>query len=186
MKYASQWEEKESHQHSPEDAPLTSSEKRFHQELKTPLKSTQQQYKRALSRWGIDELYSSPRIQIPDDGYGNSGYRVTEISYNDQRDITHLVIANRFGKEVFRWDNNQTYAHPEQPQNPETSDDSKMSIIQSLRNSANIEYRKEGTNQEELRKFVAFYTNKIERDGWTGNHFDFAKLFGSWMSRVRN
>lgn len=143
-------------------------------------------YKRALSRWGIDELYSSPRIQIPDDGYGNSGYRVTEISYNEQRDITHLVIANRFGKEVFRWNNNQTCTLPEQPQSPTTSDDSRMSIIQSLRNSANLEYRKEGTNHEELRKFVAFYTNKIERDGWTGNYFDFAKLFGSWMSRIRN
>lgn len=61
-----------------------------------------------------------------------------------------------------------------------------VTILQSLRNSANAEYYKEGTNQEELRKFVAFYTGKIEKDGWTGNYFDFDKLFASWMSRVRN
>lgn len=61
-------------------------------------------YKRVLARWGVQELYTSPRIQIPDDGYGNSGYKVGDILYNEHRDIIHLVIVNRFGKEVFRWD----------------------------------------------------------------------------------
>ena len=60
-------------------------------------------YKRVMSRWGVYELYSAPKISVPDDGYGNSGYKVAEILYNDRREITHLVIVNRFGKEVFRW-----------------------------------------------------------------------------------
>lgn len=63
--------------------------------------------KRCIVRFGVTELYSSPKIQIDDDGYGNTGYKVTEITYDDRRNITHLVIANRFGKETFRWDANE-------------------------------------------------------------------------------
>ena len=144
-------------------------------------------YKRVLSRWGIDELYSSPRIQVPDDGYGNSGYRVAEIEYNGQREIIHLVIVNRFGKEVFRWDNNQSPSKQvPSSQQTITPMNNTVTILQSLRNSANAEYYKEGTNQEELKQFVAFYTKKIEKEGWTSNYFDFDKLFASLMSRVRN
>ena len=61
-------------------------------------------YKRCLSRWGVTELYSAPRIQLDDDGYGNSGYSVSEINIDDSRQITHIVLVNRFDKEVFRWD----------------------------------------------------------------------------------
>ena len=61
-------------------------------------------YKRLLSRWGVTELYSAPRITWDDDGYGNTGYKVSEIEYDENRKITHLVIVNRFGKEQFRWD----------------------------------------------------------------------------------
>lgn len=59
-------------------------------------------------------------------------------------------------------------------------------IIQSLRDAANKEYRKEGVNQDELSKFVKFWTKKIEENGWKGAIFDFDKLFTSWMSRVYN
>lgn len=144
-------------------------------------------YKRVLSRWGIDELYSSPRIQVPDDGYGNSGYSVSEIIYNKNREIIHLAIINRFNKEVFRWDKYPSCSRAQKSSQPETTPvNSNATILQSLRDSANAEYYKEGTNQEELKKFVAFYTEKIEKDKWTGNYFDFDKLFASWMSRVRN
>lgn len=60
-------------------------------------------YKRVLTRFGVTELYSAPRIKIPDDGYKCSGYKVSEIQYDDRRRITHLVIVNKIGKEAFRW-----------------------------------------------------------------------------------
>ena len=65
-------------------------------------------YKRLLVRFGVNELYSAPDILIPDDGYGNKGYKVSEIEYNEHREICHLVIVNRCGKEVYRMtsDNN--------------------------------------------------------------------------------
>lgn len=70
--------------------------------------------KRAAVCWGIGrELYTAPRINIDDDGYGCSGYKVSEISYDDNREIIHLVIVNRFGKETFRWDANSNTTNTE-------------------------------------------------------------------------
>lgn len=144
-------------------------------------------YKRVLARWGIDELYSSPRIQVPDDGYGNSGYKVAEIDYNGDRDITHLVIVNRFDKEAFRWDTQQQsqsilQVHPVSL--PDKREDCTNDTIQSIRDNANKMYRIEGTNQEELKKFVNFYIGKIEKEGWKGP-FNFETLFQRWMERVK-
>lgn len=60
--------------------------------------------KRTIVRLGVTELYSGLAIYVPDDGYKNTGYKVTEIEYDSNRNITHLVMTNRFGKEVYRWD----------------------------------------------------------------------------------
>ncbi|MBR1962290.1 MAG: hypothetical protein IKA26_04970 [Alistipes sp.] len=78
-------------------------------------------YKRCLSRWGVTELYTSPKIEMPDDGFGNGGYSVSEVTINEQRQITHLVLVNRFGKEVFRWDKGEQQTRktaPTKPQEP--------------------------------------------------------------------
>lgn len=78
-------------------------------------------YKRCLSRWGVTELYTSPKIEMPDDGHGNGGYSVSEVTINEQRQITHLVLVNRFGKEVFRWDKGEQPTRktaPTKPQEP--------------------------------------------------------------------
>lgn len=87
-------------------------------------------YKRCLSRWGVTELYSAPRIQLDDDGYGNSGYSVSEINIDDARQITHIVLVNRFGKEVFRWDKGEQptrkTAPQEQPQAEKPKNDKKV------------------------------------------------------------
>ena len=148
-------------------------------------------YKRVMSRWGICELYSAPKITIPDDGYGNSGYKVSEILYNEHREITHLVIVNRFGKEVFRWDTQQqSQSAPPPAPAPQTdkqvsTGDKRNDVIQSIKDNANKAYRLEGTNQEELKKFVNFYVAMVEKKGWTGT-FNFDTLFKRWMDRVKS
>ena len=142
-------------------------------------------YKRALSRWGVDELYTSPRIQVTDDGYGNSDYKVSEIEYNEYREICHLVIVNRFGKEVYRMNPDNMVQEAKPISKPTQSCDNREAIIQSIRDAANLEYLKGGANMPELQKFVAFYTKKVEKDGWNGE-FQFNVLFNSWMSRANN
>lgn len=62
--------------------------------------------------------------------------------------------------------------------------DNREATIQSIKDAANKEYLKGGVNMEELRKFVAFYTKKVEKDGWKGE-FQFDALFTSWMSRAK-
>ena len=59
-------------------------------------------YKRVLSQWGIDELYTIPIIHVPHDENGYNGYKISEINYNEQRKISHLVIVDNYGNEVYR------------------------------------------------------------------------------------
>lgn len=133
-------------------------------------------YKRMLVRFGVTELYSAPDILLADDGYGNKGYKVAEIGYGNNRDITHLVIVNRFNKEVFRWDNGTT---PQVTQNSlKTPSKSNMEVLTEF---CAEEKTKEGFNKEELLKFYNFYKDKC--DGWKGT-FDPTRLYGRWIDKV--
>ena len=59
-------------------------------------------FKRACFNWGIGrELYTAPFIWINgDDKY--TKFKVTEIAYNDNREINHLVIIDNKGNERYR------------------------------------------------------------------------------------
>lgn len=61
-------------------------------------------FKRACVNWGIGrELYTAPFIYIegnPDE-LKEDKYKVTEIEYNDNREIAKLVIANKKGEIVY-------------------------------------------------------------------------------------
>lgn len=136
--------------------------------------------KRCIVRFGVTELYSSPKIQIDDDGYGNMGYKVTEIEYDSNRNITHLVIANRFNKEVFRWDRNAT----EQP-----SQYKSKGYTQTQQNGKdNLTVLKEycaqltanGFDRSEVGKFYRFYEKKA--NDWRGA-FQVDKLYSAWLQK---
>lgn len=135
-------------------------------------------FKRCLSRFGVTELYSSPRIEVQDDGYGCTGYKVSEIAYDDNRKITHLVICNRYGREVARWDANT--GQPRQPQQY-----SKEAILENIRANANVEASLPNANIPMLKKFVAYYTNRISNNGWNGN-FDFSVMWQKWQKKGLN
>lgn len=63
-------------------------------------------YKRCLARWGFTCLYTAPEIVLPyEDKFAK--LTVTEVCYDSEYadgSMTKLVLADRFGKEVFRWD----------------------------------------------------------------------------------
>lgn len=73
-------------------------------------------FKRAGFKWGIGrELYTAPFIWIPSgkanivNGKCYDKFEVTEIGYNDKREINHLVIINSSSRvEVFRMDEKVT------------------------------------------------------------------------------
>lgn len=137
--------------------------------------------KRCAVRWGFArELYTTPKIVVDDDGYGNMGYKVTEIEYDSNRNITHLVIANRFNKEVFRWDKNAT----EQP-----SQYKSKGYTQTQQNGKDNltvlkEYCKQltanGFDRSEVGKFYRFYEKKA--NDWRGT-FQVDKLYSAWLQK---
>lgn len=144
-------------------------------------------YKRMISRWGVVELYSSPKIVLDDDGYGNTGYRVSEILYDGERNITHLVLVNRFGKEVFRWDEGQRPQVTQRaaaPQNVQTDaldyvvetemDKLKRFYLSNVRSMSPEE-------QKIFTEFKDFYKNKIEKNGWKGE-FNVENLYKRWKN----
>ena len=132
-------------------------------------------YKRLLVRFGVTELYSAPDILLPDDGYGNKGYKVSEIGYNDNREITHLIIVNRFNKEVFRWDVGTT---PQVAQNsPKTPSKPNLEVLTEF--CAEMK-KKEGINKDELLKFFNYYQPKMGEWRATLNP---DKLWEKWINK---
>lgn len=156
--------------------------------------------KRLIVRFGVSELYTSPKIRIPDDGYGNSGYRVSEINYNDNRQITHILIVNRFNKEVFRWDKDQI---------PAKQSDNLLSMKQTTENyTINTNDNKDNSSRlsnkdrllafrdmvqgkvddKLLTSFMSFYlkldckknNGKSIADNWTG-YFNPQERFDYWV-----
>lgn len=147
-------------------------------------------YKRMISRWGVVELYSSPKIVLDDDGYGNTGYRVSEILYDVERNITHLVLVNRFGKEVFRWDEGQRpqVAQVSQravaPQNVQTDalDYVVETEMDKLKRFYQSKFRTMGPEEQKVfTEFKDFYKAKIEKSGWKGE-FNVDNLWLKWKN----
>ena len=144
-------------------------------------------YKRMISRWGVVELYSSPKIVLDDDGYGNTGYRVSEILYDGERNITHLVLVNRFGKEVFRWDEGQRPQVTQRavaPQNVQTDalDYVVETEMDKLKKFYQSKFRTMGPEEQRIfTEFKDFYKNKIDKSGWKGN-FDVDNLWIRWRN----
>ena len=131
-------------------------------------------YKRLLSRWGTTELYSVPDLLLVDDGHGNKGYKVSEIGYNDNREIIHLVIVNRFNKEVYRWDEGTT-SQTEQ-NSLKTPSKSNLEVLTEFCSSKKLE---EGINKDELLKFYNYYSKKEFR-----GVMDVSKLWSRWTEKV--
>lgn len=126
--------------------------------------------KRCAVRWGFAvELYTSPRIQIDDDGYGNSGYKVSEIAY-EGRKISHLAIVNRFGKEVFKWDAD---SHDMKPSLTPSKD--KKTLLTEFCQAQMTN----GANRDELGKFYKYYEPKCEK--WQGN-MNLQSLWEKWQT----
>lgn len=146
-------------------------------------------YKRCLSRWGVDELYSAPRIVIDDDGYGCSGYKVSKIEYNDSREIINLVIVNRFGKEAYRYSQATIQPAPVKPRNrpvaePEDLDwtpDHPKDNLTILREFCKEKIKVEPEWKQDIIRFGQFYSDKLNK-GWNGQ-FMVDTLYANWCTK---
>lgn len=114
-------------------------------------------YKRLLVRFGVTELYSAVDVLLPDDGYGNKGYKVSEIQYNDNREITHITLVNRFGKVVYTWDINNPENPPVNNNKPNIPTKSNIELLKEFCSTKKLEI---GIDIEKLTKFYNYYSTK--------------------------
>lgn len=147
--------------------------------------------KRCAVRWGFArELYTTPKIVVDDDGYGCSGYKVSEINYDSNRNITHLVIVNRFGKEQFRWDTGTV--QPSQfkqvvtvtnntQEDLEWKEDEPIKDNKTLLTEFCGQMTNNGYDRHQVGNFFRYYEKKCNT--WNGK-FDVEKLFSNWMSKA--
>ena len=154
--------------------------------------------KRCAVRWGFGtELYTAPKIVVPNDGYNCTGYKVSEINYNENKEIIHLVIVNRFGKVVFNWnigDNTTTPAKPTTTPKDNlewTPDDNLNSGYSSpvqMQPKSNLDKLIEfcatrksepNTDKSKLTRFYNYYSPKMNE--WKGK-LDLDALYQRWMT----
>ena len=140
-------------------------------------------YKRCLSRFGVNELYTAPNIVIDDDGYGNKGYYVSKIAYNETaRKIVELHIANKFDKEVFSW---KYGSKPiSQKSVPTLNTNTKEVVNQQKPYDMLVDFcrqaKENGENQSELKNFFRYYETKCNT--WNGT-FTPSILWSKWKER---
>lgn len=134
--------------------------------------------KRTIVRLGVTELYSGPAIYIPNDGYGNRGYKVSEIEYDSNRNITHIVIVNRFGKEVYRWDEgSKPQTIPTAAPTAPTQDNA--AVLKSFCSSMKTQ---PGVDITDLTGWFKFWNTKIENGEFTGT-FNAIKMWESHLKK---
>lgn len=132
-------------------------------------------YKRILSRFGVQELYSAPRITIDDDGYGNSGYKVSHIQYDENRNIISLQIVNRWGKLAFKWEKGTDIpqTHKSVSNTPKTAiNNNKQTLTEFC-----SQKKAEGVDKDLLKRFYDTYITKC--DDWDGK-FMVDRLWKYW------
>lgn len=136
-------------------------------------------YKRCLARWGVTELYSAPRILVDDDGYGCRGYKVAEIEYDTDRNITKLILTDIRGNKVFEWSKGIRIQQPTLMAKNEPTEGQNLEILRRFCTAQ----KNTGGDIEELKKFYAFFEKRC--DNWRGD-FLVDRLYNNWISRKRS
>lgn len=134
-------------------------------------------YKRCISRWGLQDLYTIPKINVDDDGHGCK-WHVGEVKWNDKRECTYIRLENRFGKTMYAWGKDDSDSVPEPSERVQMAK-TKPDILKSFCTAKKTE---EGTDVDDLLRFYNFYMKKIE--GWDGP-FKPEVLYDRWCKTKR-
>ena len=118
-------------------------------------------YKRCIARWGLTDLYSTPRIVVDDDGYGCK-WQVSEISWDEKRNCTHLVLTNRYGKVMFKWDKDaEGECAPATNSGLKPKEAPTRSNLEILKSYCGALKNQDGVDQDDLLRFYRWYENKV-------------------------
>lgn len=118
-------------------------------------------------------------------------HKASEIDYDENRNIIHLVITNRFGKELFRWDMGNKTAPtykttPKQVINDEslewTDDEPKKDNLTMLTEFCGDKKNDETVDKKQQVRFYNFYKEKANT--WKGS-FNIPQLFNRWITTAK-
>lgn len=134
--------------------------------------------KRCLVRYGVDELYSSPRITL--NGTYQGALSVSEIEYNENREITHLVIC-QWEKEIYRWDRGLKSSYTASfSDNDNTTSTNSIALLTQFCTA-----KKSTENKASLKKFYDFY-KKLMDDGKFKSNFNADERWNKWKASDRS
>lgn len=129
--------------------------------------------KRLAVRFGYGrELYTIPKIVVPDDGYGNH-VKVSEVSWNNNRECTHITLVNKFGKVMFTWDKDER-------KNVQMTNQKDNVTI--LREFCKERISEEPEWKDDIIRFGQFYAPKVQT--WE-NTLKPEIIYTSWASKRR-
>lgn len=134
-------------------------------------------YKRCIARWGLQDLYTVPRIVVDDDGYG-CHFKVGEILWNDKRECIRITLVNKFGKVMYRWNKGDETAKNEN-RIQMTAHKDNLTI---LRDFCKERIAEEPEWKEDIIRFGKFYAPRVEN--WDRTLM-VDKLYSSWVGNRR-
>lgn len=129
-------------------------------------------YKRCISRWGLQDLYTFPRIVVDDDGYGCK-WKVGEIEWNDKRECTHITLVNKFGKVMYEWSKDEKPSNCVELKMVAHKDNKTLFTEFCAARKA-----EEGVDKDDLLRFYNYWMPKVEA-GWKGT-FKPELLWNRW------
>lgn len=116
--------------------------------------------KRLAVRFGYGrELYSIPKIVVNDDGYGNH-LKVSEVSWDENRNCTHITLVNKFGKVMYRWDKDGELKEAPKKVDVQMTSEKKNTDI--LRDFCSERKNEGGIDKADLKRFYDFYHEKVD------------------------
>lgn len=135
-------------------------------------------YKRCIARWGLQDLYTVPRIVVDDDGYGCK-WHVGEVRWNDRRECTYIRLENRFGKTMYEWGEGAEECKPvpnESLKLRKTNDEILKEFCTATKENPEVD-------KADLLRFYNFYMKKTGT--WEGP-FKPETLWNRWCETRRN
>ena len=135
--------------------------------------------KRLAVRFGYGrELYSIPKIVINDDGYGNH-LKVSEVSWDENRNCIHITLVNKFGKVMYTW-SKDAELQPAEEKIQMTAHKDNLTILRDFCSNKKVE---EGIDLGELTRFFNFYKDTV--NNWDNKVMP-DKLWTRWEGTRRS
>ena len=142
-------------------------------------------FKRCLSRFGANQLYSSPTILIEDDGYGCTGYSVKNIEYFGKR-IVLLSIVDKFGRLAFEWSAKNCNDYKKEDVKETCVEDNAERLKKFCRAEldTNVRMLDHKWLEKTLKEFHDYYANE-RLPKWKGD-FKPDPLWESWLAKRKD